>query len=252
MLPEEIQAQQQAEQQQQQIQQPQIVGAVALKLPSFWENKANSWFRHVEAQFHIKNITSDTTKFHYVIAALAPEVVDTVDEEIDNAEPGTKYTLLKQALLDRYTAPPVQRLLEFFEMPSITPDQTPAQLADIIRPFSKFSDKQVQIARFIWKMPAHIQPLLIREADQFASLKEAAKAAEALMTRTKAATQFVSAVSRRPHNHKIQPKSRGGLCHFHHKFGAKARKCEQPCSWNGKIAAIDFEEESAGNATLFH
>jgi hypothetical protein len=47
-----------------------MVESVSLKLPSFWISNAEVWFAIVEAQFSIRNITSDDTKHHYVISAL--------------------------------------------------------------------------------------------------------------------------------------------------------------------------------------
>ena len=43
--------------------------AVALKLPEFWESHAAVWFAQAEAQFEIRDITADNTKYCYVVAA---------------------------------------------------------------------------------------------------------------------------------------------------------------------------------------
>ena len=46
------------------------VSAVSLKLPPFWPSKATLWFAHAEAQFHLRNITVDKTKFAHVLTML--------------------------------------------------------------------------------------------------------------------------------------------------------------------------------------
>ena len=44
--------------------------AVALKLPNFWTMQPEIWFTQAEAQINIRGITSDDTKYYYVVAAL--------------------------------------------------------------------------------------------------------------------------------------------------------------------------------------
>ena len=46
------------------------VSTVSLKLPPFWPNKATLWFAHAEAQFHLRGITVDKTKFAHVLTML--------------------------------------------------------------------------------------------------------------------------------------------------------------------------------------
>ena len=49
------------------------VKAVALKLPTFWTTCPEAWFAQAEAQFNIRNITADTSKYSYVEVALDPQ-----------------------------------------------------------------------------------------------------------------------------------------------------------------------------------
>ncbi|CAH1183936.1 unnamed protein product [Phaedon cochleariae] len=46
---------------------------VSLNLPQFWKADPTLWFAQVEAQFNNKRITSELTKFNYVIASIDPE-----------------------------------------------------------------------------------------------------------------------------------------------------------------------------------
>ena len=50
------------------------VSAVSVKLPPFWLADPAIWFLQVEAQFTLKGIVQQRTKFDHVIAVLAPEV----------------------------------------------------------------------------------------------------------------------------------------------------------------------------------
>ena len=44
--------------------------AATVKLPDFWQNNPRSWFQHIEAQFQLRGITQDVTKYFHVVAAL--------------------------------------------------------------------------------------------------------------------------------------------------------------------------------------
>ena len=46
------------------------IKAVALKLPTFWTTFPLAWFAQTEAQFALRNISSDGTKYFHVAAAL--------------------------------------------------------------------------------------------------------------------------------------------------------------------------------------
>ena len=44
--------------------------SVSIKLPPFWTAQPQVWFQQAEAQFTIRGITADETKYSYIVAAL--------------------------------------------------------------------------------------------------------------------------------------------------------------------------------------
>lgn len=51
--------------------------ATELKLPNFWPKNPRVWFSQVEARFQLRHITSQSTKYLHVVAALPPEIAET-------------------------------------------------------------------------------------------------------------------------------------------------------------------------------
>ena len=59
-----------------------------VKLPPFWTEKTALWFAQAEAQFAIKRITADKTKYAYIVSMLddksashAMDIIETPLEE---------------------------------------------------------------------------------------------------------------------------------------------------------------------------
>lgn len=42
--------------------------AATVKLPDFWQHNPRAWFQHIEAQFQLRGITQDITKYFHVVA----------------------------------------------------------------------------------------------------------------------------------------------------------------------------------------
>ena len=58
--------------------------AVSLKLPAFWTSQPKVWFQQSEAQFALRNITADDTKYYYVVAALDQDSAQRVIDFLEN------------------------------------------------------------------------------------------------------------------------------------------------------------------------
>ncbi|GFN87854.1 transposon ty3-g Gag-Pol polyprotein [Plakobranchus ocellatus] len=78
------------------------ISAVSLKLPEFWTTSPEVWFARVEAQFGTKNISTDQTKYDYVVSALDVKTAEEVQDVLVNPPDANKYSVLKRALLKAF------------------------------------------------------------------------------------------------------------------------------------------------------
>ncbi|CAI5666193.1 unnamed protein product [Oreochromis niloticus] len=83
--------------------------AVALKLPDFWLHDPPSWFVHVEAQFALRGISADDTKYHHVVASLDPLATRHAMTLLRDPPAQGKYAALKELLLRRYALSDAER-----------------------------------------------------------------------------------------------------------------------------------------------
>ena len=103
--------------------------AVAIKLPTFWAQQPEVWFLQAEAQFHIRKITDDTTKYYHVVAALDQETSGRVLDTL-SAPPGdNKYTDLKQRLLTTFGLSKRERASKLLHLHPLG-DRKPSELMD--------------------------------------------------------------------------------------------------------------------------
>lgn len=103
------------------------VSAVAIKIPPFWANDPALWFSQVEAQFTLKGITSQLTKFHHIVASLEPEIALRVRHLILRPPATNPYNLLKTTLVQSFTPSDQSRFQQLLSTESLG-DMKPSEL----------------------------------------------------------------------------------------------------------------------------
>lgn len=218
--------------------------AVSLKLPTFWTSQPEVWFAQAEAQFHLRGITADDTKYYYVLAALDQDTATRLLDLINQPPTENKYKTLKDRLVDSFGLSKRERatrLLHFRPLgdtkPSVLMDEMLALLGD--HPPCLFFEQL-----FLERLPEDIRIQLVNA--KIEDHRQLTKRADALWASRDMEPATANAIQRRPPAGQKRPKHRttGGapdqpnqLCYYHRTFGEAARQCRQPCTWSGNDKA---------------
>ena len=76
--------------------------AVGLKLSVFWADHQRVCLQQAEAQFAVRSVTADNTKYHYVVAALDQATALRVIDVLEDPTQHNKYDNIKRRLTDLF------------------------------------------------------------------------------------------------------------------------------------------------------
>ena len=227
--------------------------AVSLKLPIFWTSQPRVWFAQAEAQFNLRHITADDTKYYHVLAALDQPTAERLLDLISAPPAKNKYPAIRKRLLDVFALSRRDRAVALLRMRDIgLGDKKPSAIMDEILALvddGKLCLLSEQI--FLDLMPVDIRVLLAE--DEFQDPRALARRADILwMARPQStlnAVHKLQAVHKPPSSKQEEykdfpmPKYRSqthnaeGICFYHQKFGKEARQCMPPCTFSGNFKA---------------
>jgi hypothetical protein len=72
---------------------------MVVRLPPFWAERPAIWFAQAEAQFTLAGISSEQTKFYYVISQLERQYASEVEDMIISPPERDPYTILKTEMV---------------------------------------------------------------------------------------------------------------------------------------------------------
>ena len=244
------------------------INAASLKLPNFWIKKPLLWFARAEAQFHLRGITSDRTKFDHVMQALDDAALDRVEDlVIADPLPNDAYTQLRLRLTGVFDLSNEERARRLLDGVSLG-DRKPSALLAELRGLVGARDMEFLLTEMVIRaLPSSIATTC--RASNAASLEEmcaeadrhfafsgmplgaAVNAVSASTTEDFAAPQQVHVAENPPGDVSVNavwrpgrrgplpagphawrpPVAPGGHCYYHQRFGAGATKCRRPCTF---------------------
>lgn len=241
--------------------------AVAVKLPAFWSKRPHIWFAQAEAQFQLRNITQEATRFYHVVAALDATTAERVEDLIVTPPNADPYTVLKQRLTQAFSLSDRERAAQLLDLDDLG-DRKPTAYADYILGLAGQRDTGFLLRElFIRGLPEKVRAIiassdatdlrvLATEADRHFSGSGALIACARRDIPDIPPPPLEVLAADRPRRPKpgpapklgaapkpgpapgADPPSPDGLCYYHNRFGVNAHKCRSPCTWT-----------QAGNAT---
>ncbi|GFR65672.1 transposon Ty3-G Gag-Pol polyprotein [Elysia marginata] len=157
------------------------------KLPEFWTTSPEVWFARVEAQFGTKNITTDQTKYDYVVSALDVKTAEEVQDVLVNPPDTNKYITIKTALLKAFGKSQAQRDSELLNLNGLG-DRKPTAL---LRKINALNDDPQTLKRalFLSNLPSDIRSILAGQ--DFIDIGKLAEAADRIWETRGACVQHI-------------------------------------------------------------
>ena len=206
---------------------------MSLKIPPFWPANPQIWFAQVKAQFQTRNITSQKTKYEYIVASLSQEFATEVRDLVLTVPDITPYDKLKTALIGQTTTSEqrcLQQLLNSEELGDHKPSQLLRRMQQLLGDKATTIDQSFLRELFIQCLPPNVR-MVLASTDKIKLTKLAELAALEFMSTASQPT--VSPIS-------ILPEVKSELCQlreeidhlkklFHSSYRGRSQSCSQGC-----------------------
>ena len=232
---------------------------VTVKAPPFMETAVSGWFQILEAQFSLRNINNNETKFFHVLANLPPETVSRVPSNIlENHH----FSELKNFVKELYEKTKPELFEKLISATSMT-GKPSTFLHEIQLTASKVgvTDDLVR-HKFIQALPSSISPVIAAQKDL--TIAQIGKLADELMPFSQQQQcfaipkekklsydkfrrdrdNFTIPMGLKPFKNDQRPR----ICRFHLYFAEKAKHCKPWCRWPNKQRDLNIQPSSRASS----
>lgn len=228
--------------------------ATSIKFPPFWQKNPKVWFFQVETIFRLQRITSDETKFSYLVANIDPGTLDLVSDLLESSTTGNKYEELKSRIISLFSESDERKLKRLLSG-QVLGDQKPSQFLRTIQNLGlgQVGDKVIK-SIFLEQLPENVRAILAIseqkdvnklavQADKIMDMMQPATISSVDPVPDSSITSRIDALeknfknmnrnrSKSPHRRRSRSRQNNAeFCWYHDRFGNKANKCVQPCSY---------------------
>lgn len=240
---------------------------IQIKVPPFWKQNPELWFRQLEAQFSNSQITSDLTKFNSIVGIIESDILSSVSDIVINPPANNKYETIKTRLIKEFANSDNKKIRSLLHDLSLG-DMKPSSL---LRKMKELSCGKVgdDLLKTLWmqRLPLTIQTVLststdaldqlARSADEMFDISENSSVQAIDSDSNKQFNDLVNVVHqlegkieslksyfresrnsngrssrhRSPTPSKASTVTNNGLCYYHKHFGSRANKCKKPCDF---------------------
>ncbi|XP_038066698.1 uncharacterized protein LOC119736759 [Patiria miniata] len=155
--------------------------AVSIKLPPYWPADPYVWFAQVEAQFTTRHITSEATKYAYIVSALTPEIAQEVRDLLLAPPAENPYKTLREELIKRTSATEQKRLQQLLN-DEVLGDRKPTQLLRHMRQLlgERVLEESILRQLFLQRLPPNVQ-MVLASTGESVKLEPLAELADKIM-----------------------------------------------------------------------
>lgn len=211
-----------------------VAAAVTVKLPGFWCSGSAAWFFQAEAQFALRGITVDDTKYYHVVSALDASTAMRAASVLQDPPADAKYQALKDFLLGAFEPTEAERGERLLAVVDLG-DRKPSELADHILALNGAASQHFLLrSLFLRAMPAAVRNAI--STSPLKDLRQLALEADKVAA-TCAGPSFAGASTEQfptdPEALAVGAADRKSrrLCRYHQRFGRSAKRCCSPCDW---------------------
>lgn len=133
---------------------------VAFRPPPFSRANPELWFIQVESHFQVSGISSDNTKYHYIVSALDSDILSAVSDIIRNPPLDDKYKTIKDRLIKHFADSETARLKMLLRDVELG-DRRPTHLLRSMQDLAGVSiSTDVLRSLFLQRLPTPVQQIL--------------------------------------------------------------------------------------------
>ena len=203
--------------------------AVGLRLPTFWPKRPDVWFRQAEAEFELRNITTDNTKYNYVLTSLDPDTATRIADFLAAPPAADKFKSLKKRLINTYGLSQLERSNRLMHIGELG-DKAPSDLmAEILMLCGDHGLCFLAQYVFLQALPPAVR--LAMDGTDFTDHQAAARKADNLWNTHRFQTTLIERISAAETRRRTNKDKQWNpeWCFYHNRFGDAAKRCKQPC-----------------------